>query len=140
MANMTDSKKAVLVAAETKNSGSPTLIVPALDTTSAKQATWLIGIGATDATVDAKIQESDDGASWSDITGAGFTQVTASGDNRELVAEIAVTTTRKRYQRPLIVVGAGASGAALAVWCILGEYDASSLRWASGDIEERKVI
>jgi len=140
MASLTDTRKVLLVVAETKNNGQPTLIVPALDTTSAKQASWLIGIGATDTTVDAKLQESADGSAWSDIAGASFTQVAATGDNRELVAEIAITATRKRYQRPLITVGAGATGAALAVWCVLGDYDPSALRWAMGDIEERKVV
>jgi uncharacterized phiE125 gp8 family phage protein len=47
-------------------------------------------------TVDAKIQESDDGTTWTDVTSGAFTQVTAANDNA--VQEKAYTGTR-RYIR-----------------------------------------
>ncbi len=48
-----------------------------------KQAIVNLNAGAVGAggTVDAKIQESDDGTTWTDVTGGAFTQVTADNDN-----------------------------------------------------------
>lgn len=48
-----------------------------------------VGAGGT---VDAKIQESDDNATWTDWTGGGFTQVTATNDNA--IQEKAYTGTK----------------------------------------------
>ena len=39
------------------------------------------GTAGTGATLDTKIQESDDAASWSDWSGSAFTQITTSNDN-----------------------------------------------------------
>ena len=50
----------------------------------------------TTGTVDCKIQDSDDGTTWVDWTGGGFTQVTTANDNA--TQEIAYTGT-KRYIR-----------------------------------------
>ena len=52
-----------------------------------------VGAGGT---VDAKIQESDDGTTWTDVTAGAFTQVTAANDNA--IQEKAYTGT-KRYIR-----------------------------------------
>jgi uncharacterized phiE125 gp8 family phage protein len=52
-------------------------------------------VGAS-GTVDAKIQESDDGTTWTDVTAGAFTQVTAANDNA--IQEKAYTGT-KRYIR-----------------------------------------
>ena len=52
-----------------------------------------VGAGGT---VDAKIQESDDSATWTDWTGGAFTQVAAAND--EAIQEIAYTGV-KRYLR-----------------------------------------
>jgi uncharacterized phiE125 gp8 family phage protein len=56
--------------------------------------------GAT-GTVDVKIQESDDHATWTDWTGGAFTQVTTANDNA--VYKIAYTGT-KQYIRPVAKV------------------------------------
>lgn len=56
--------------------------------------------GAT-GTVDCKIQESDDGAAWTDWTGGAFTQVTTANDNA--IQEKAYTGT-KRYIRTVAKV------------------------------------
>ena len=52
-----------------------------------------VGAGGT---VDAKIQESDDGTTWTDVTSGAFTQVTAANDNA--IQEKAYSGT-KRYIR-----------------------------------------
>jgi len=63
-----------------------------------KQAIVNLNAGTVGAggTVDAKIQESDDGTTWTDVTSGAFTQVTASNDNA--IQEKAYTGT-KRYIR-----------------------------------------
>ncbi len=59
-----------------------------------KQAIVNLNAGTVGAsgTVDAKIQESDDNATWTDWTGGTFTQVTASNDNA--IQEKAYTGTK----------------------------------------------
>ena len=52
-------------------------------------------------TVDAKIQESDDGTTWTDVTAGAFTQVAAANDNS--IQEKAYTGT-KRYVRAVAKV------------------------------------
>jgi len=63
-----------------------------------KQAIVNLNAGTVGAggTVDAKIQESDDGTTWTDVTSGAVTQVTASNDNA--IQEKAYTGT-KRYIR-----------------------------------------
>jgi len=63
-----------------------------------KQAVVNLNAGTVGAggTVDAKIQESDDGTTWTDVTSGAFTQVTAANDNA--VQEKAYTGT-KQYIR-----------------------------------------
>jgi hypothetical protein len=54
----------------------------------------------TSPTLDVKIQESDDNSTYSDITGAAFTQLTAAGGER-----ILVRNRTKRYVRALGTIG-----------------------------------
>jgi uncharacterized phiE125 gp8 family phage protein len=63
-----------------------------------KQAIVNLNAGTVGAggTVDAKIQESDDATTWTDVTSGAFTQVTAANDNA--IQEKAYTGT-KRYIR-----------------------------------------
>jgi uncharacterized phiE125 gp8 family phage protein len=62
-------------------------------------ATVLLDAGLfTTGTLDCKIQESDDGTTWTDWTGGGFTQVSAAAGNDNAIQEIAYTGT-KRYIR-----------------------------------------
>jgi uncharacterized phiE125 gp8 family phage protein len=70
-----------------------------------------VGAGGT---VDAKIQESDDNATYTDWTGGGFTQVTASNDNA--IQEKAYTGT-KQYIRVVakVLVAACEFGADIIV-------------------------
>lgn len=43
------------------------------------------GVGGSDPTLDGKVQESADGSTWVDISGATFTQVTASNNVQSIV-------------------------------------------------------
>jgi uncharacterized phiE125 gp8 family phage protein len=52
----------------------------------------------TTGTLDCKIQESDDGATWNDWTGGAFTQVSTAAANDNAIQEIAYTGA-KRYIR-----------------------------------------
>lgn len=72
------------------------------------------GTNGTGATVDAKIQESDDDSTYTDWTGGGFTQVTEANDNA--VQEIQYTGT-KQYIRVVAkpLVGASSFGADVIV-------------------------
>src|SRR4051812_876213 len=55
-------------------------------------------VSGTTPTLNVKVQESDDNSTFSDVTGATFTQVTATGSSQVLrVAELNVG--RKRYLR-----------------------------------------
>ncbi len=54
----------------------------------------------TSPTLDVKIQESDDNSTFSDISGATFTQLTAAGAER-----ILVRNRTKRYVRAVATIG-----------------------------------
>jgi len=126
VANFSAANKPILHIAETKNSGSPTVIAD-VDATGWQRLAFLLGVGQTDTTVDAKVQESDNGTDWADVVGAAITQIGADGDNSEVELDVDLTAAgRKRYYRLLVTVGAGTVGAALAVWAILSLYSAQA--------------
>lgn len=68
-----------------------------------------VGVIGASATVDYKVQDSDDGSTgWADVTGAAITQITASDTG----ARVAVDCERtKRYLRAVLTVGVAASQA-----------------------------
>jgi len=136
---LSNTHKPILHIAETKNDGAPTIIDDYIDTRPWQRATFLIGVGQTDTTVDAKIQESDDGSSWSDVPDAAITQIAADGDNSEVEITVDLTpAARKRYLKCLITVGNGTNGAALAVWCLLWSFNAQGAsEIGPKDLEER---
>lgn len=57
-------------------------------------------VSGTSPTLAGKIQESSDGSSWSDISGATFTTVTASTNNQAITFE-----RTKRYLRYAATIG-----------------------------------
>jgi len=126
MANLTDTLKVVPHLAETKNDGSPTVLANA-DTVGYRRATAVLYVGATDTTVDAKVQESDDKSSWSDVADAAMAQLSATDDGSTVAFEVAATSDRKRYLRLLVVVGAGATGAVLAAFWLLSHPTATGV-------------
>ena len=123
VSNFSAANKPILHIAETKNNGSPTVIA-VVDATGWQRLAFLLGVGAVDTTVDAKVQESDNGTDWADVTDAAITQIDADGDNSEVEIDVDLTADgRKRYYQLLVTVGAGAAGAVLAVWAILSLYN-----------------
>ncbi|MFD9618501.1 hypothetical protein ACFWB2_14695 [Streptomyces virginiae] len=65
----------------------------------------------TDVTV--KIQDSADNSSWADVTGLGFTQVTAARTSQRLA--LANTATIRRYVRAVTTTSGGFSSASFVV-------------------------
>jgi len=122
--NFSASNKPILHVAQMKNNGNPTILgIGYVDARSWQRVTFLLGVGTTDTTVDAKAQESDTGASWSDVPGGAINRIPATGDGSKCEINIDRTApARKRYFRLLVTVGNGTLGAALAVWAILGLY------------------
>ncbi len=139
VANFSAANKPILHIAETKNNGNPSILNGGyVDATGWQRLAFLLGVGATDTTVDAKVQESDTGASWADVAGAAIAQILATGDTSECEINIDLTVAaRKRYYRLLVTVGNGATGAALAVWAILSLYSPSAVADVGpADLEE----
>lgn len=67
-------------------------------------------VSGTSPTLDGKIQESSDNSTWTDVSGATFTQVTASTNTQ------AITFDRtKRYVRYVGTIGGTSPSFALAV-------------------------
>jgi len=82
-------------------------------------AIFYLGLGATDGTIDLKIQR-DDNSGFStptDIAGAALTQITASGDN--LTYAIDCYRPTERYLRSVLTTGAGATADVAAVLAVL---------------------
>jgi len=100
-----------------------------IDTLGFDEALVIVNSGANGAggTVDIKVQESDDNSTFSDISGAAFTQITEANDNTIYVARINLEK-RKRYIRAVAVVGTAACD--LGVVVLLGragEYPVSQV-------------
>lgn len=74
-------------------------------------------VTGTTPTLDIKIQDSDDNSSFSDITGATFTQITATGAG---AVEIH-TRTAKRYIRAVGTIAGTTPSFPLAIWALVPE-------------------
>ena len=73
------------------------------------------GTVGSSGTVDVKVQESDaSGGSYTDVTGAAFTQVTASNDDATYVGRINLNGT-KRFLKVVMTVGTAACDAGTSV-------------------------
>ena len=76
-------------------------------------------VSGTSPTLDVKIQESDDNSTFSDVSGATFTQVTAANSSQKIrVAELNVP--RKRYLRAVATIGGTSPSFTMAVNILLG--------------------
>ncbi|GIW70326.1 MAG: hypothetical protein KatS3mg101_1073 [Patescibacteria group bacterium] len=78
-----------------------------VDTQGYNSAAVILEVGAvsgTNPTLDVKLQESADGSTWADISGATFAQVTAANNSQILRVE-GLGTSRKRYIRAVATVG-----------------------------------
>lgn len=74
---------------------------------------FTIGIGATDTTVDAKLQEADDasGTNAADITGKAITQLSGTDDNKQAILEVRGDELSKKFVALVVTAGDGATGA-----------------------------
>lgn len=78
-------------------------------------------VSGTAPTLDVKMQHSDDNSSFSDISGATFTQVTASNASKTL--NLSLGGARKRYIRAVATIAGTTPNFALAVNVLLGRPD-----------------
>ncbi len=82
---------------------------------------FLLRVGATDTTVDAKIQQAtaSDGTGAKDLTGAAITQISATGDNRHVSIEVEPARMDIKngfvYAQMLATAGDGSLGANLTM-------------------------
>lgn len=94
-----------------------------VDTLGYNSAAVILEVGAvsgTSPTLDVKIQESDNGSTgWADVSGATFTQVTASNNSQILRVE-GLGTSRKRYLRSVATIAGTSPSFTLAVEVLLG--------------------
>jgi hypothetical protein len=99
---------------QTLNDGS--LVSEWVDMAKYRQVAFIVAVGATDTTVDAKLQYATDnqGTGANDITGKAVTQLTAAaGDNKQVVIEIAAEDmpADSGYCALVVVAGSGSTGA-----------------------------
>lgn len=79
-------------------------------------AFFVVMVGATDTTVDAKLQDSADDTTFADISGASLTQWSATDDNKAKAIDI--WRPSRRYVRPVVTIGAGTTGAVVSVLAV----------------------
>lgn len=96
--------------------GTPWMLMDAVD-----PVLFLLRVGATDITVDAKIQQAtaSDGTGAKDLTGSAITQLSATDDNKHVSIEVEPARMDLKngfvYARMLATVGDGTLGANLAM-------------------------
>ena len=93
-----------------------------VDTKGYNSAAVILEVGAvsgTSPTLDVKIQESADASTWSDISGATFTQVTAANNSQILRIE-GLGTSRKRYLRAVGTIAGTSPSFCFGVEILLG--------------------
>lgn len=97
-----------------------------VDLSTYRKATFIVNVGATDTTFDAKLQEatSSAGASAQDITGFAITQLTASDDNEQVVIEIDATELSDGFTHVALVVTAGNGTTGVQVSAVGLAYEA----------------
>jgi len=90
------------------------------DVSDAERVVFVLELGATDTTVDAKLVQATDasGTGAKDITGAAITQLAATDDNKQAMIEVQTNrldiNNGYRYVAAQVTVGAGTTGATLA--------------------------
>lgn len=102
---------------QTLNDGS--LVSEWVDMSHYRQVAFIVSVGATDTTVDAKLQYAtdDQGTGADDISGKAVTQLTgAAGDNKQVVIEIAAEEmpASSGYCALVVIAGSGSTGAVLS--------------------------
>jgi hypothetical protein len=131
--NLGQTVKTILHALETKDNGQVAQI-NVIDALGWDALDIFIAVGVTDVAVTAKVEESDDNSSWSDVAGTTITPLTATDDN-SLVAIHLALADRKRYLRCLPTAG-DATGAAICVLAQLSEMQKAALSVAEAQFGE----
>jgi len=88
----------------------------AIDLSKFHQTMFLLLVGATDATIDFKLQESAaTGSGFTDISGKAVTTFTATDDNKQAIINLDSSEmgSSKRYVRGVITAGSGTT-------CVVG--------------------
>jgi len=99
------------------------------------RATFALSVGATDTTVDLKVQESDDDSTYTDISGAAITQLGATDDNSCAVIEVDMRPgVRKKFLRAVLTVGDGTNGADTAVLLMLDQAASKPTSHGADDV------
>ncbi len=96
-----------------------------IDTRDFDEALIVLNAGATSGsgTLDVKVQDSADNSSFTDISGAAFTQITTATDVANYVGRVRT----KAYRRYIRIVSVNAvADAQVAVSVLLGKYDGLS--------------
>jgi hypothetical protein len=104
-----------------------------VDRTGFDEAMVLLGSGVTAATgtLDVKVQESDDDATWSDVPSAAFTQITPANDGQLYIGQLRLIG-RKKFIRAHGTTATAQS--AYGVWLFLGQpisLPASTPAWSA---------
>lgn len=88
-----------------------------IDARNARRLFALVNVGATDTTVDAKLEQASDssGTGAKDVAGSSITQISATGDNRQVGIDLETDRLDHAngfyYVRLLITAGDGTAGA-----------------------------
>lgn len=96
----------ILAVGVASNLGTPATVNGAqVDHSMANSASFLIDVGAVTGTVDAKVQHSPDGTTWTDDDGASgndtaIVQLTSAGN-----AQLNVVNPQARYSRCVVTIG-----------------------------------
>jgi len=117
MRDVGGSVKTLMGIAPVVKTADATINGPGIDRRGYEGAVFCLEVGAkgdqTGHTVDCKIQESDDNSSWSDVSGATFTQITTENTHGELNLNL---QGRKRYVRMVVTITiTGGSSPSIAV-------------------------
>lgn len=100
-----------------------TLLTGKVDRTQIARAQWrlLVGAVAAGATVNMKLQESDDDISYTDVAGAAITELDDADDDVSAVIEVDCdwAVLSKRYLKVLVTTAVGAALVAVDTWGII---------------------
>lgn len=101
------------------------LTVNEIDTKGFDYMTVTLYLGDTDiALTTMKLQETDtSGSGYADVTGGAFSSLPAATDDNKFYRFFVPLQGRKRYLKPVITIGNGATGAFAAVWAELSRAE-----------------
>ena len=99
-----------------------------IDMSKHQKCMFIIAVGATDITVDAKLREGLDstGGSAQDITGKAITQLSATDDNKQAIIEVDASeldlADKYKFVSCQLIVGDGTNGADTTVIALASRY------------------